>query len=338
MADTGVLLINTGTADNPSIPALTAYLDEFLHDRMLIDLPPVLWNPILKLFILPRRPKRNQPSYQQMWEGDGFAFTKASRRQRVQVDQALRQTGFEGGNVCVELSMRYGNPSIMAGLEALRAAGARRLVVVPLYPQVARVTTGTCLDKVSACLGEMAPSGWSPQVIAVQGFWEEPAYLDALAASISRSWTPGEHSRLIMSWHSTLRRDIKRGDPYASQIRATAQAVASRLGLASEQWAVGYQSRFDSRMWLEPFTSDLVDKAAREGVADLCVATPGFVTNCLETTIEVGQTLKERYLSAAPDHARYTWVPALDDDAGLARAIAHAVIQAVVSLHVADEA
>ena len=325
MPKTGILLINTGTPANPTEEAIRIYLEEMLSDRMLVDCPPFIWKRVLKHAILPKRPARTRPFYESFWTPEGSPFMLTSFAQRDLVERKLSEDAAQG--LVVELAMRYGSPSIMSGLQALRNARCERIVAVPLYPQYVRVCAGTCLAKVRECLAELAEGGWEPKLEEVGDFWQQPAYLDALADSIRRTWDPaarterGAEEHLVFSWHSTLMADITAGDPYREQNESTAQAVARRLGLEEGAWSISYQSRFDGRKWLQPFTGDHLAELAEAGIRDLAIICPGFVADNIETCVEVSQQLRDAFLQAAGPEARFTYIPALNESDLLAEAV-----------------
>lgn len=328
MPTTGVLMMNTGTPDAPTEDAIRAFLEEMLSDPMLVSAPPAIWKRVLKYFILPNRPKRTVGLYERMWEDGESKFMRISKAQRDALEAELRARGFADGDVHAVLAMRYGNPSVRAGLEQLRALGCTRVVAVPLYPQYVRVCAGTCFAKVKECLAELAGEGWSPELVEVEHFYEQPAYRQALAQSVREKWAYSPGAKLIVSLHSTVMSDIEDGDPYDEQNRETARALAADLGVAEEDWQLSYQSRFDSRKWLQPFTVDVLQAWGAAGVEDVCVVCPGFVAENIESGIEAGETLRDIFLEAAPHGARYTYVPTLDTAPGLISAIASAVEQA----------
>lgn len=335
---TGVLLVNTGTPDEPTVDGVRAFLAEMLSDPMLVSMPRPLWNIILKKCILPRRPQRTVRAYQEIWTAAGapFLLTSCTQRDLVAAElecRAVKEDEAAPGAWQVELAMRYGNPSIARGLEALRTGGCGRVVLVPMYPQYVRVCAGTCLKETHAVLDAMAAEkGWHPERVEVEDFYEQPAYLDALAESVDACWERRPGAKLVISFHSTLLADIKDGDPYERQTRETACMLAQRLGVPDEDFILSYQSRFDNRKWLEPHTAETVEILGATGTSDVCVVTPGFVADNIETCIEIGRTLRESFLKEARRFGttapRFTRVPALNDAPGLAKAVADAICDA----------
>ncbi len=186
---TGILLINTGTPDAPEVGAIQRYLGEFLMDPYIRPLPKVLWKPILSLFILPNRPKHTVSSYEEIWTAEGSPFMLTSASQRDKLQAVLEQRGFCGGEFQLELAMRYGNPSVEAALDRLRDGGCERVVAFPLYPQQVKVCAGTCLKKVRDCLAQLARCGWQPELVEIPYYYDLPAYVHALAASVHECWS-----------------------------------------------------------------------------------------------------------------------------------------------------
>ncbi len=317
---TGVLLANLGTPDAPTPAALRRYLAEFLWDPRVVELPRPLWWLILHGVILRIRPARSARKYQAIWTEDGSPLLAISRRQTTAVATALRQRCL--GPVQVALGMRYGNPSIASALAELREAGARRLLVVPLYPQYSAATVASTFDAVAA---ELRCWRWLPDLRLISHYHDDPAYLDALAASIraARAGQPGE--RLLFSFHGLPKRTLLAGDPYHCECHKTARLVAERLGLQADQWAVAFQSRFGRAEWLQPYTSALLAGWAKSGVKSVDVVCPGFAADCLETLEEIALENREAFLAAGGEHYRY--IPALNDAPAHIEALARLIVR-----------
>ncbi len=233
----------------------------------------------------------------------------------------------------VEIGMRYGNPSIESGLQVLYKGGCERIILLPLYPQYAKVCSGTCLSKAYEKLLELEKQyGWKPQVIDVKDFFEQKSYIDGLVKSIHQKWDYKKGDKLVISFHSTLMADIKKGDPYKNQAEQTAKALADALNMADDDWVLSYQSRFDSRKWLSPFTADTVQFLGAVGTENVCIVAPGFVSDNLETSIELGQQMKELFLKEAErfgtENAQFVYAEALNDDELLIDALAKSILSA----------
>ncbi len=330
----GVLLMNTGTPDAPTAKAIRPYLDEFLSDPYLIGLPRWLWLPILHLFILPSRPRKTQERYRQIWTPEGSPFMIASRAQCAGIAQRLddathqltssdsaAQRRDQASIVYdVQLAMRYGHPSTKSALEALKACGCQNLIVLPLFPQYSVVTTLTCCDQVRDILKTME---WQPSLSIIDHFCDNKAYLDLMAHQIESHWQPRRGGRLLFSYHSVPVSDIKRGDSYRDQALATSAAIADRLGLPDDQWAVGWQCRFDSRRWLSPTPESILETWASEGVEDVAEVCPVFTADCIETLVDCDVDQRACFMDACDEYvqshgecrsAHYTYIPALADD------------------------
>lgn len=310
----GVLLMNTGTPDAPTPEAIRPYLREFLSDRNVVDVPPLLWKPILNLCILPNRPKKTAPRYREFWTPEGSPFVIESRAQCAALEARLRER--LGEECAVRLGMRYGNPSIEAGLRELAAAGADVVVGLPLYPQNTRACGGTCRDEFFRCVPRALPR--STRTSFIDEYWEEPGYIEALAASVRRSWDRAPGAKLVVSFHSVPVSFEKHGDTYVAATKETARRLGEALGLDAADVAVTYQSRFDSRKWQGPLLVPELERLARAGVRDVAVVCPGFSVDCIETSFEVAVEAADAYRAAARDAgaegARFTYIPALGAD------------------------
>lgn len=303
----GILLVNLGTPEAPTVPAVRRYLAQFLSDPRVVELSRALWLPLLHGVILRRRPARSAKAYQAVWGADGSPLLSISRRQAAAVQSRLSQ-GWPGP-VKVALGMRYGNPSIPAALAELRQANARRLLVFPLYPQYSGSTTASVFDAVTR---ELSRWRWLPEVRFINQYHDEPAYLEAIAASIRQHWsTEGEPERLLFSFHGIPKDYFDKGDPYFCQCHKTARLVAARLGLAAERWIMTFQSRFGRQEWLQPYTEDTLKRLAAEGVRSVQVLSPGFSADCLETIEEIDEENRGYFLGAGGE--RFSYIHCLND-------------------------
>lgn len=324
---TGVLLMNTGTADEPTIPAVRAYLYEFLMDPAIIGAPEFVRKLIVK-HIVRNRPQRTVKNYEAFWTPEGSPFVIGCYKQAEALENELSTR--MSGEVDVAVAMRYGSPSVLDGLHELRVAGCERIVVLPSYPQQVNVCAGTCFKKVREVLGRLKDQyGWQPELVEVPYFYDQHAYRLALAKQVASCWRYDEGSRLVVSFHSTLLADIEAGDPYKEQTEMTAAALAADLRIPEEAVSVSYQSRFDNRKWLQPLTEPSVLAMAETGVKDVCVVCPGFTVDNMETVLEVSRDLRKMYMDAAGREANFTYVPALCDDKGLVEAMADAIDKAI---------
>lgn len=284
-AKTGVLLVNLGTPDAPEPEAVRRYLAEFLSDRRVVDLPPWLWQPILRGAILPFRPKRTAEAYRLIWTEEGSPLAAITRRQAAALQERL------GSEAVVDYAMRYGTPAIAAALDRLAEAGCERIVAAPLYPQYSGATTGTARDALAAAMHGDIPMRILPP------YFDDELYIGALAANIERQLAAldFEPERLLLSFHGLPQRTIDRGDPYFAHCTATASLLADRLAVPVD---VAFQSRFGGGKWLEPATDATLAAYPAKGVTRIVIAAPGFSADCIETLEELGIRGREIFLAA----------------------------------------
>jgi protoporphyrin/coproporphyrin ferrochelatase len=312
---TAVLLVQLGTPAAPTAAAVRPYLRQFLSDPRVVEIPRLVWWPILNGVILNTRPAKSAHKYASIWMPEGSPLRVYSERQTTMLRGWLHERGHE---VEVALAMRYGEPSIPAVLEDLRSRNVTRLLVLPLYPQYAGSTTATAIDQLTSVL-----RGWRnlPEVRWVRSFHDDAGYLDALAASIQRSWeADGPPDRLLMSFHGVPRRTLELGDPYHCECHATARLLMQRLGLRDEDCVVTFQSRFGRAQWLPPYTEPTLRELGRSGVRRVDAVCPGFVSDCLETLEEIAIEGKTAFLEAGGGDFRY--IGCLNDSPGFIDALA----------------
>jgi len=312
---TAVLMVQLGTPAAPTAAALRPYLAQFLGDPRVVEIPRLLWWPILHGIILNTRPAKSAKKYASVWTDEGSPLMVHSVRQSKLLRGAL---GERGHDVEVALAMRYGEPSIESTLEGLRERGVTRLLVLPMYPQYSASTTATVFDEVGRVL-----RGWRnlPEVRWVRNFHDDPGYVDALAERVRAAWARGGRGeRLVMSFHGVPRRTLELGDPYHCECHATARLLAERLGLARDEWIVTFQSRFGKAQWLQPYTEPTLERLAKEGVRTVDVVCPGFVADCLETLEEIAMEARGAFLGAGGAEFRY--LPCLNDAPSFVGALA----------------
>ncbi|MGM0476091.1 MAG: ferrochelatase [Pseudomonadota bacterium] len=305
----GVLITNLGTPDAPTPPALRRYLAEFLWDPRVVEIPRPIWWLILHGIILRTRPKRSAAAYASVWSEAGSPLLAIGRRQRRGLEERLEAA--LPGPVSVALGMRYGRPAIADALAELHAAGARRIVVLPLYPQYASATTGSTFDAVAAALSRQR---WVPELRFVGSYHDDPGYIEALATSVREHWAKhGEAERLLLSFHGIPKAGRDAGDPYFCHCLKTGRLVAEALGLPSERWRVSFQSRFGKAEWIQPYTDATLKAWGAEGVGRVDVICPGFSADCLETLEEIGEENRAYFQEAGGGEFHY--IPALNDRA-----------------------
>ena len=290
-----MLLAQLGTPDAPTPAALRRYLRQFLSDPRVVERNRVVWWFILRLLVLPRRPRHSAALYQRIWSRDGSPLLVISRSQARALEAEL--TRHEPERFKVALGMRYGSPSIASAVRELLAWGADRLLLFPLYPQYAGATTGSTYDEVFRQLSMLR---FVPALRVVPPYYAHTAYIDALAESVREAMTPLPRppDKIIMSFHGIPQRFVDRGDPYASHCEATARSLAARAGWENGTYLISYQSRAGREPWLLPYTDETLAGLARTGVRHVMVICPGFVADCLETVDEIGHVGLEQFRAA----------------------------------------
>ena len=319
----GVLLVNLGTPDAPTPAAVRRYLGQFLTDPRVIEIPPVLWRPILHGVVLRTRPAKSAARYRSVWTKEGSPLLVLSQKQRTlllgYLGQRTKGAGLPADLCAVELGMRYGNPSIAAALAKLADARAEKILVIPLYPQYAASTTASAFDAVAAALRHQRRV---PALRFVDSFHDDPRYIKAMAQAINDDWVKNGHpDHLVLSFHGVPRRTLELGDPYHCQCQKTARLLANELGYARERWTLAFQSRFGRAKWLTPYTTDVLSKLAHDKVGRVDVFCPGFVADCLETLEEIAIEARRDFIAAggrelraiACLNAHPMWIAALAD-------------------------
>ena len=289
----GVLLVNLGTPDAPTAKAVKRYLKQFLSDRRVVELPALLWQPILRGIILNTRPKKSAHAYAQVWSAEGSPLAAITAAQARGLQARL------GEGVMVAHAMRYGNPALGAEVQRLKDAGCERILVAPLYPQYSGATTATAIDALGAQLATMR---WQPAIRTLLPYHDDPAHIEALRADTARQLAalPFEPEVLLLSFHGLPERTLQLGDPYHCHCRKTARLLADALAPdhAALRIEVSFQSRFGRAKWLEPATDAVLADEARKGTRRLAIAAPGFSADCLETREELAIRGREQFLEA----------------------------------------
>lgn len=304
----GVLLVNLGTPEEPTPSAVRRYLKQFLSDSRVVEIPRFVWLPILHAFVLRSRPAKSAQAYEKVWSENGSPLLHYSKRQKKLLQQEM-ESRFNGP-VHIELAMRYGEPSIDIGLNALQEKGAQRILILPLYPQYSATTTATTFDEIAKIF-----RGWRriPELRFIAQYHDHPAYIDALATSVKEYWKANDRSDvLLMSFHGLPKRNLDLGDPYFCQCHKTGRLLAEKLGLKEKEWKLTFQSRFGKAEWLKPYTDKTLMEMPSEGVKSVDVICPGFPADCLETLEEIDGENRDYFLEAGGE--KYQYIPALNDE------------------------
>lgn len=306
-AGAAVLLVNLGTPDEATAPALRKYLAEFLSDPRVVEIPRLLWWPILHGIILRTRPARSAAKYASVWMQGGSPLAVWTRQQAQALATRLED---KGHRLRVCHAMRYGQPSLPGVLDELRAEGVTRILVLPLYPQYAAATTASVNDKV---MQWALRARRMPELRFIADYHDDPGYISALAARLRIHWqSHGRAQKLVLSFHGVPQRSLALGDPYHCQCLKTARLLGEALGLSREELLVTFQSRFGKAKWLEPYTEPTLRELAAQGVKSVDIMCPGFLADCLETLEEIAQEARDAFLDSGGESFRY--VPCLNDD------------------------
>jgi len=304
---TAVLFCNLGTPESPSTADVRRFLREFLSDQRVVEIPRLLWLLILHGIILRFRPAKSAAKYASIWTPEGSPLKVWTEKQAKLLQGWLAQRGHD---VQVRYAMRYGSTSIAEQLDALKAQGTTRVLIMPAYPQYSATTTASLFDAVYAWAGKVRNL---PEFRFVNHYHDDAGYIKALAASIERYWqSNGRPDQLVMSFHGVPERTLQLGDPYHCECMKTARLLAEQLGLAKDQFKVTFQSRLGRAKWLEPYTEPSLIAMGKAGVKRVDVVCPGFTSDCLETLEEIAMEGREAFLHAGGKEFNY--IACLNDD------------------------
>jgi ferrochelatase len=302
----GVLLLNLGTPDATDYWSMRRYLSEFLSDRRVIETNPLIWQPILQGIILSIRPQKSGANYERIWdkEAGDSPLRVIARRQAADLQRRL------GAGVVVDFAMRYGKPSTKSRIEALQAAGCTRILLAPLYPQYSATTTGTANDSAFDALKAMR---WQPAIRTLPAYFEQPAYVSALARSIAEGVAAldFEPDVVITSYHGMPKEYLEKGDPYHCECFKTTRLVREHLGWPKEKLMVTFQSRFGPSEWLQPYTDQTLMALPKQGIKKVAILAPAFSVDCIETLEEIAITGREEFEHAGGE--KYAYIPCLND-------------------------
>ncbi|MDT2057289.1 MAG: ferrochelatase [Planktomarina sp.] len=309
----GVLLSNLGTPDNYDYWSMRRYLGEFLSDRRVIDYSPWLWQPLLQLIILTKRPFSSGAAYKSIWNNEAdespLATITKAQTEAVRTEVAKRH----GGEVMVEYCMRYGNPSIRSVVQKMVDAGCQKILFFPLYPQYAGATSATANDEFFRCLMKQT---WQPTARTISPYFDRSDYINALANSVEQAYEKAEirPDVLVCSYHGVPKRYLMQGDPYHCQCQKTTRLLKERLGWENTQIVTTFQSKFGPEQWLQPYTVKEVARMAEQGQKNIAVCAPAFSADCIETLEEINEEIKESFEHAGGEH--FTYIPCLNDSEG----------------------
>jgi len=305
----GILLANLGTPDAPTAKALKPYLQQFLHDWRVIEIPRFIWCWILHCIILVFRPKKSAEKYASVWLDEGSPLMVYASKQRALLEDKLNtsvETLFK-----VELGMSYGNPSMKSALEKLKAERCNKILVLPLYPQYAASSSAAAFDSVWKVLLKMRNV---PAIRTIKHYHDHPDYIAAMANQIKSHWDAnGKPTKLVMSFHGVPRFHVDKGDPYFCECQKTGRLIGEALGLTKEEYEVAFQSRFGKQEWLKPYLAERLETLGKAKTARIDVVCPGFSSDCLETLEEIAMEGKEIFQDNGG--GEYHYIPALNDNA-----------------------
>lgn len=307
----GVLLVNLGTPDAPTPAAVRRYLAQFLSDRRVVEIPALLWQVILRLFILPLRSRASAKKYAAVWMAEGSPLRVHTRAQTDQLRQLLAANGYQ---VVVDYAMRYGVPGIPEMLRQFKHAGVDKILLVPMYPQYSASTTATAFDTVFDTLKRMRNQ---PELRLIKQYHDDAGYIRALAEQVRAYWAVhgapdfAAGDRMLLSFHGIPKRSLDLGDPYHDQCQQTGALLTQALGLTPNECRVTFQSRFGRAQWLQPYTAPTLMEFGAAGIRRVDVFCPGFPADCLETLEEIGMEGRAAFLAAGGLH--YHAIPCLND-------------------------
>ncbi|WP_291355648.1 MULTISPECIES: ferrochelatase [unclassified Acinetobacter] len=321
-----IILANLGTPDQPTVAAVRRFLKQFLSDQRVIEIPKPIWQIILRLFILPFRPKRVAHAYEMVWQQDS-PMREILLQQVAAVKTALTKQ-YPEFELNVIPAMTYGNPGIQAALNSLSQDPQDQIILLPLFPQYSATSTAPLYDAVAKWILTQRNL---PGLSIIRDYYQHPAFIQALAQSVrDYQATHGQPEKLLMSFHGIPQPYADKGDPYAERCRITAQLLADALGLSDDQWAISFQSRFGKQEWIKPYTDVLLEEWGKQGVKSVQVMSPAFSADCLETLEELAIQNAELFKSAGGE--QYSYIPALnarDDHIALLTTLLHANLDAL---------
>ena len=310
-AKIGLLIANLGTPDATDYWSMRRYLNQFLSDKRVIEWPSWIWQPILQLIVLTRRPFSSGEAYRGIWNNDADESPLLTITKAQTAGLAAEMAKRHGDQVIVDFCMRYGNPSTKSVIEKMKDQGCERILFFPLYPQYAAATTATANDEAFRTLMTMR---WQPAIRTAPAYYDHPLYIEALAASIERHLAARETQPdvVVASYHGIPQSYFQKGDPYHCTCQKTSRLLSERLGWDDGRLVTTFQSRFGPEEWLQPYTVEEVARLAEAGKKDIAVLAPGFAADCVETLEEINEEIKESFEEGGGE--TFTYIPCLNDD------------------------
>ncbi len=311
-AKVGVIIANLGTPDATDYWSMRRYLNEFLSDRRVIDYSPWLWQPLLQLIILSKRPFSSGEAYRGIWNNEQNESPLLTVTRAQSEALAVKMKEHWGDQVEVDFCMRYGNPSTESVIQSMKDKGCERIIFFPLYPQYAAPTTATANDQAFRTLIKM---NWQPAIRTVPAYFENPLYIDALAATVNETYSTLETRPdiLVVSYHGVPERYLMEGDPYHCQCQKTTRLLREKLGWDKTDIVTTFQSKFGPEKWVGPATVDHVAELAEGGQKNIAIMAPAFSTDCVETLEEINEEIKESFEEAGGEV--FTYIPCLNERA-----------------------
>lgn len=314
MKKTAIILVNLGTPETPTKEGVSAFLKNFLSDTRVVEAPKLIWWFVLRCIIIPLRAKKVASAYQKIWWDEGSPIRVISQQQvlalQQKIDNEYKDIPKEHAPK-VEMAVTYGFPSIKETIKKLEDGGYGKFVVIPMYPQYSGSTTGAIYDQ----LAELTKGVRNvPEVITVKEFYDHPKYISALTETVKAQWQQNQRSeKLLMSFHGIPQEYVDKGDPYHYQCTATAKALAVELGLKDDDWAIGFQSRFGPKKWLQPYIDNQLKNWVDSGISSVDIISPAFTADCLETLEELDIGYREFFMEKGGK--KYNYIPCLNDSA-----------------------
>ena len=300
--------MNLGSPDSTKVSDVRKYLKEFLMDERVLDTPfPIRWF-VVNCLILPKRPKESAEAYQTVWTEEGSPLLLYTQTQAKQLQSQLADE--LGSSVIVDFAMRYGSPSMAEKLQSLQTAGARKLLVLPLYPQYSAATTGSTFDVLAK---DFTQRRWLPDLRFISHYHDHPQYIKIIAKRIQAFWDQhGKPQKLVFSYHGVPLRYLHNGDPYHCECHKTTRLIAEYLGLQISDYMTCFQSRFGREEWLKPYTDETLKSLPEQGIKSVQIICPGFSSDCLETIEEIGEENREYFMESGGE--QYAYIPALNEE------------------------